>query len=135
MPSGLDLARAARDWLGAPWVHQGRVHAGCDCGGLVLGVARSLGLTDAIVTGYGRIPFNGELESVVAQHMTPVADPAPGDVALIRFLRAPTHLAILTERDTIIHSYEPYGVIEHRLDHKWRGRVVSWWRWPGVMNG
>ena len=48
------LVAQARSYLGVPWRHQGRTRAGIDCAGLVVLVARDLGLTDYDSTAYGR---------------------------------------------------------------------------------
>ena len=52
--TGEAVVAQARTWLGTPWRHQGRSPRGVDCAGLVVLVARALGLADHDVAGYGR---------------------------------------------------------------------------------
>lgn len=120
-----DIVAEARTWVGTPWVHQHRVkgHA-VDCVGLVIGVARNLGLVpaDFDVNGYSRMP-DGHLLALCAQHMTPVARDAmqPGDVVVVAVEHDPQHMGILTPypggRLAMIHatSVGVRGVVESRL--------------------
>jgi cell wall-associated NlpC family hydrolase len=53
------IVTAARSWLGTPYRHQHRERGvGVDCAGLVIGVARQLGIVpaDFDVNGYSRQP-------------------------------------------------------------------------------
>lgn len=117
----------ARRWLGTPWVHQHRTHGiGVDCVGLVIGVARALGLVapDFDFGGYSRQP-DGTLLSVCDAHMTRIqrADMQPGDVLVLAIRDQPQHMGILGDYVhgglSIIHAYQPAGgggrVIETRL--------------------
>lgn len=134
------IVTAARGWLGTRFHHQGRVRGvGCDCAGLVVGVARELGLSDFDMTGYARQPDGFMLRHVCDENMTaiPVSDIAPGDVLLFRFEADPQHLAIVGDYAhgglSIIHAYAPSRkVIETRLDDAWRARIVAAYRLPGV---
>jgi cell wall-associated NlpC family hydrolase len=130
---------AARGWLGTPFHHQGRVKgAGVDCAGVIVEVARELGVGDVDVRGYGHRPDSRELEQLCREHMTPVAlqDAAAGDVLLIMIDGAPQHLAFQTaiggERG-MLHSYAPARrVVEHRIDQHWADRIVAAFELPGV---
>ena len=115
------IEAAAREWIGTPFMHQGRVKGesgGVDCAGLVVGVAHTLGLanTYADTADYSRIP-DGEMETVLDQHLDRIAWPErqAGDVVHLAFAKTPQHVAILTAKDTIIHSLEPRGVVETSL--------------------
>jgi cell wall-associated NlpC family hydrolase len=115
----------ARTWLGTPWVHQHRVkgHA-VDCAGLVIGVARTLGLVgpDFDVADYTRTP-DGRLLDLCAAHMRPVSRAAmqPGDVVVVAVEHDPQHMGIVTPypggRLAMIHatSVGGRGVVESRL--------------------
>lgn len=67
----------AREFIGTPYLHQGRVKgAGIDCCGLVIQVAKELGLSDYDLTGYSRyadgVDFLKEFfEQCRPQHPTP----------------------------------------------------------------
>lgn len=135
----------ARSWLGTAFHHQGRLkktaeHAGgCDCLGLIIGVARKLNLTTkhgALIhqfdqQNYAQIPDGNNLEAQLAQNLPikEITEISPGDLALLAFAKTPQHLAIVGEvesRITLIHAYSSAGfVCEHALDAKWQRRVVS----------
>lgn len=135
----------ARRWLDTPFHHQARTRGvGCDCGGLVGGVAVALGIVppdwwrdtfDPRWGGYGRQPAQGTLQQVCESFMARTDDPQPGDVLLMRFAREPQHVAIVGDHGgrSLIHAYEAIGrVIEHRLDPRWQRRTVQAYRMPGV---
>lgn len=137
-----DVVAEARRWLGTPYQHQGRVRgAGVDCAGLVIGVARALGIVapDFDIQGYARQPDGHSLAEHCAACMAPIApaDALPGDVASIAFQGHEMHLAILADYAhgglSIIHALlRARRVVEHRLDAAWHARIVGWYRMPGV---
>jgi NlpC/P60 family putative phage cell wall peptidase len=127
-----EILGAARTWLGTPWRHQGRLKSvAVDCGGLIIGVGRELGLLDFDTRAYGRIPDGQQLRALCEQHLTPkpIAEAAPGNVLLMRFTRQPQHLAIVGERGepfSLIHAYADAGAcVEHGADPKWLRRIVA----------
>ena len=132
----------ARAWLSTPWEHQRSAKGvGCDCGGLVRGVARELGIRDVPDFAYGRIPDGVALRQFCDAYMVPISTDQmqPGDVLLMRFERNPQHLAIVSDYPiaqgelAIIHGYAiARKVVEHRLDDVWRSRIVQVYRLPGV---
>jgi len=123
-----DVVTTAREYLGVRWHHQGRNHAGVDCIGLVVIVAKRLGLIDFDVHGYGRIPDGNRLRSELGRLMVPVYESAPGDVILMRFADEPQHVAIATDKG-IIHSYAQIRkVVEHCVDGIWERRIVASYR-------
>lgn len=133
-----DLLTAARQCLGTPFRHQGRmVGVGIDCAGVAIHVAQAVGAEYLDVSGYGRIPAGGQLESSLdaqpcLQLLESIADRAPGDLLLMRFVFEPQHLAICTGQ-TIIHAYEPVGICcEHDLSTMWSSRIVRVYRFLGV---
>lgn len=146
--TGADIVAEARCWLGVPFAHQGRSHAGTDCGGLVGGVALALGIVpadwwarsfDPAHGGYGRQPSNGQLRAICESFMRciEIDDALPGDVALMRFRAEPQHLGILADYRhggaSIVHALASAGrVCEHRLSPLWRERICAAYRMPGV---
>jgi cell wall-associated NlpC family hydrolase len=85
-----DIKATARTWLGTPWIHQGRLQGvGVDCGGLIIGVGKELGLLDFDTQAYGRIPDGQRLRALCEEHLLakPVSEIVPGDVLLMRFTR------------------------------------------------
>ena len=142
MTTRADVAAEARRWLATPFAHQGRtLGIGCDCGGLVGGVAVALGIVpptwwrdtfDPQFGGYSRQPANGTLQRVCEAFMTPTDEPDVGDVLLMRFASEPQHLAICAG-ETIIHAYEAAGLCcEHRLSSLWAARIVRVYRFRGI---
>lgn len=149
VPRAAVAAEAVR-WVGTPYHHQGRTRAGCDCGGLVGGVAVALGLVppdwwervfDPAHHGYGRQPAGDSLVRVLDQHMPRVPAEALriGDVVLMRWSPTsdPMHLAIAAPYPvaglSIVHAYQRMGgVVQQRLSDQWRARVVHGYALPGV---
>ncbi len=132
-----DILNHARQCLGTPFKHQGRLIAfGLDCAGVVIHVARQIGAGHIDTSGYGRTPANGQLERTLdAQpclERVSLANRAAGDVLLMRFASEPQHLAICAG-ETIIHAYEAAGLCcEHRLSSMWAARIVRVYRFIGV---
>jgi len=135
------VVACARTYLSTPWHHQGRVKGpkgGIDCAGLIIGVARELGLADVDFTNYSRHP-DGTLERICALHMRgiPLHLADFGDVLLFTFKTEPEHLGIFSEIDgrrTVIHSYaSAKKVVENDLDALWLSRIRGAYRIPGVV--
>ena len=132
-----DIISAARSCIGTPFRHQGRIKStALDCAGLVVSVASDLGIEYIDVPDYGRDPYQGLLQSTLADQ--PNLDAVPrdemqsGDVLLMRFGRDPQHLAIYTG-STIIHSYDNVGMAcEHDMTDVWRRRIVAVYRFRGL---
>ena len=130
-----DIISIARETLGTPFRHQGRVVGlGLDCAGVALYVAGRLGLETIDVVGYGTTPANGMLEETLDQQpcLVEVNDRQPGDILLMRIFHEPQHLAIFTG-GTIIHSYANVGICcEHDLDDRWKSLIIKAYRFIGV---
>lgn len=127
---------AAREWVGVPYHHQGRVPAGLDCVGLLIVVARELSIIPAHFdyTRYGRRPV-GQLDEALDRHLLPLSGPEPGAIVAIAWHRRLHHVGIVGQTEqylTLIHSLDPHGVIEHRLDEKYLRRVVRCYGYTGV---
>lgn len=139
---GQAIVAAARRWIGTPFAWGQAVRgAGCDCKGLIAGVARDLGYPaadsfEARYAGYGaQVPVN-DLRAGLAQHFTKAAAMQPGDVLLIRVGGRAQHLAIFAggeDRPRMIHTYSkgPQRVIEVPMGTIWTRAVDSVWRWHG----
>lgn len=126
---------AARSYLGVRYHHQGRNRAGIDCAGLIVAVARDVGLSAADMTGYARIPDGKALRAHLdsqAKHV-PISSRQPGDILLMQFERGlPQHLAIVTDHG-MIHAYAgARKVVEHRIDDMWAARILAVYQYPGV---
>lgn len=124
----------ARSWEGVPWLHQGRSRLGVDCIGLLIVVARALGLSDYEVDGYGRTPDADLMRREAERLMVRTMHPQPGDVLLMRFHRDPQHILILTEPARVIHAWADAGrVVEVNYPPSWQRRVVGAYQVPGVV--
>jgi cell wall-associated NlpC family hydrolase len=127
-----DIVAAARQYLGIRYHHQGRNRSGMDCAGLIVCVARDLGIALLDQTGYSRVPNGGSLRRAVEGQAVRVATAQPGDILLMRFDGDPQHLAIMTDHG-MIHSYaQARRVVEHRIDAEWAKRIVAAYQFPGV---
>lgn len=132
------IVAKAREYLGTPFRHQGRAKGlGVDCAGLVVCVARELGLTDFDTCDYGRHADGSRMRALLEAHLkrVPFAEARPGDVLYLWFVKEGQHLAFLTEIDPpyVLHATAAYRqVVEHRLDETWRARVAGAYRFPGV---
>lgn len=139
-----DIVTQARTWQGTPFHHQARLKGvGCDCLGLVVGVVDELQLRNAagvLLSGFDEVNYSrqpdgqyliGKLEELLA----PMAldNMQPGDLALFDIKGNPQHLAILTDYEGgigMIHCFAPARrVVEHRLDHDWKSKIVKVYRW------
>lgn len=137
------VVATARTWLGTPWHHQARLQGvGVDCVGLVIGVARTLGLVPPgfDVAAYPRVPDGSSLMHLVHMHMRGLlaGQPMqPGDVVVVRFDADPQHLGILGDYRhgglSIIHAAsDPGRVIETRLLFSQSMQFVQAFALPGI---
>jgi len=137
-----EIVQEARTWLGTPFHHQARLKGvGCDCVGLVIGVARALALVaaDFDVPAYPRTPDGTSLLALTDQHLAPItkAFMQPGDVVVLAFDKDPQHLAVLGNYRhgglSIIHAHSVHGaVVESRLMFSSSLRFVAAYSLPGV---
>jgi cell wall-associated NlpC family hydrolase len=119
------IVTKAREYLGTPWMHQGRVkHHGVDCVGLLVCVCRELGVVapDWDVKGYSRIPDGKELMRHLHENLAYIerSDMVPGSVVCVAFDKHPQHVGIVGDYIhgglSLIHADSRAGrVVEHRL--------------------
>ncbi|MCK9468475.1 MAG: C40 family peptidase [Porticoccaceae bacterium] len=127
------IISAARETMGTPFHHQGRVvGVGMDCAGVLVHVLKSLGLPIIDERGYPRFPYRGLIKSILDSQpsLLPIdkREMVTGDVLLMRITREPQHVAIYTGA-TIVHAYSTAGgVVEHSLSPEWRGRIMGVYR-------
>lgn len=134
---GPRIAAQAEEWLNVPFRWQGAVRAGCDCKGLVAGIARELerpeaSSVEALAGDYGGRVDVRRLKAGLARLFDQVGERQPGDVLLLRMGGAAQHLAIYapTEAnpDRIIEAM-PTGPGRVRPARATLGRIDSIWRW------
>lgn len=149
---GTDVVAAARQWLGTPFHWEASVRGvGCDCRGLLTGVARDLGrpearAIEANVVGYSRridsdLLMAGLGRVFALRHRYDAI--APGDILAFRIGRRDRvqHLGIMGAKDAKgadrfihAHSADPAQVIETPLDalfqgRSWVDRLAGVWTW------
>ncbi len=131
------IVAAARDWLGVPYVHQGRTKFGVDCIGLILCVRNQLEPWDALRRAphdYARHPNDGLLIEHVRAQCFLLNEPEDGALILIRWPKTlhPSHVAIYAGGN-LIHAYQrARRVVETGFRAHWARDAHSFWRLPGV---
>lgn len=140
----------ARRWIDTPYHHEGRQRgASCDCIGLVIGVARGLGLacpSDRDLPRYTRWPHDHIAERTASALMEVATEgsieaAASGQVGLF-WWRDPghgQHFCIFGEvggRRTMIHAYYGIGkVTEAGISAFWRKRLLRVYDYREIANG
>lgn len=115
---------------------------GCDCIGLIIGVATELNiickgraLADVDNLNYSRKPDGASLKAALDEYLIPIpsAEAVVGDVLLLRINKEPQHVAFLGDYEgdglSLIHAYiQARGVVEHVFDDYWQERLVEAYR-------
>lgn len=131
------IIEAARELIGTPWAHQGRMPGvGIDCAGVIVHILKRKGISYD-VAGYSYEP-NGELTFHADACLTRIPKDSfkPGDVLIFRVKRLPQHVAIATDKG-ILHSYNRGAgtssrVVETSLTEQWRSHIVAAYKFPWV---
>ncbi len=130
------IAEAARTWSATPFHWEAAVKGvGCDCRGLLTGVARELGRPEADsieanLVGYSRRIDQATLLAGLDRLFVRKEKPEPGDVLAFRIRDKVQHLGICTGK-RFIHAYSlpPRQVIETPLSGLWLNRLAGVWAW------
>jgi hypothetical protein len=139
----------ARSWRGTPYrFRQRRKGVAVDCGWLWIMVGWNAGvlpMTEAQVapySDYGKVPNGRRVADMLGRYMLPVShgDEQDGDVAWFTFSPPRTwgvHFAVLASfegRRTMIHCDGDADKVEEvTLGGEWPTRLVSTWRYPGLV--
>jgi cell wall-associated NlpC family hydrolase len=110
-----EFARLAIEWAEAriPYEHRGTTRHGCDCTGLLIGIARELGCLGRYELR--KYPFDWNLHAKADNYLIeelskfgcqiPNGEAGPGDIAVMAFGRCPAHCGVITSTDLIMaHS-------------------------------
>ena len=118
-PRRTAVVAAAREWLGTPYHHMGRVRrAGTDCLMLLAEVYETAGVVPHIEVPFYPPDWNLHrdaeryLEGLVQYAREIAGPPEPGDIALFKFGRCFAHGATVTAWPRLIHAYVGQGVVE-----------------------
>lgn len=140
---GALVATRAEEWIGVPYVDQGRIRAGCDCKGLVAGIAAELGFPEgrsieALAGDYGRVIPERRLRGGLARlfDRVPLYDRLPGDLLLVRTGGKAQHLAIFAPRSgaggiRVIEALHR-GPMQVRQYRRRPDEIDSVWRWRAL---
>lgn len=137
------IVSAARQLIGTPYLHQGRVPGhGVDCVGVGVCVAWACGIkpTTWNITGYRRIPDGHSLMRHLRENMAGEVDlqgTQPGDLVVIAFDLFPHHVGIAGDYHggglSLIHADNRAGrVVEQRLVFNEEIRFVTSFVFPEV---
>ena len=131
------IVDCARTFIGTPYHHQGRVKkAGIDCCGLIICIAKELGLSQFDIDGYSRFADGVELSELFYQNCPKAYHLEQGKIAIFRIKKRPQHCGIIAEADsgfTLIHAYQSAGkVVEHQVSEWWSDRIVQLFSFPSV---
>lgn len=140
MTRGELVAAEAREWLGTKFVWQAsQKQVGCDCKGLLWGVARELGFPEAEslyakVADYSpkRPVPSALLKEGFASIFDLVETPQLGDVLLVRLGGKASHIGIISAEGRVIHAQigPKDWVKETRLEALLKKFPLdSIWRW------
>jgi hypothetical protein len=137
--TGAQIASTAEAWIDTPFHWQASVKGvGCDCKGLVAGVARDAGRAEAVsfealVSDYPESGFGPQLISGLARLFDRVREREAGDILLINLNGKPVHLAIAAPLAGDPHRaiealpvgamrVRPVTILPHRIHSIWRWR-------------
>jgi cell wall-associated NlpC family hydrolase len=139
---GEQIARRALGWVGTPFIWQGRAKGvGCDCKGLIAGVAAEVGRPEAnsieaLSADYGAKVDVRRLQRGLETLFDAVTGPVlAGDVLLLKIGGHPQHLGICIMAQhglpwRMVHVYPSLGkVIDVPLGTAWRAQLAGVFRW------
>ena len=135
------FARLAGEWARAevPYQHRGMSRQGCDCTGLLIGIARELGyLRDYQLRKY---PPDWNLHAgagnQVIEEICRFAEPidksqaGPGDIAVMLFGKCPAHVGLIVDdKGLIVHALKTNGCCTygHLQNSTWSSRWIAAYR-------
>lgn len=136
-----DYVNHARLWLGTPFRWQADLRGlGCDCKGLITGVARELGLPEAEHPHFKKSDYSDRvdpnfLKRALSETLEQVETPQLGDVLLLILGGKPQHMGIVAGTN-LLHCYVGRQVSEHRLESATKlWPVHSVYRFRSLTNG
>jgi len=138
----LKFAEGAKAWAEAKvhYLHRGFSFRGCDCGGLVVGIAKQLGLIDNYKMRM--YPRDWNLHSgagnYIVEEIEKIANKIPnseidvGDIPIFRFGKCIAHVGVLLNKSTMCfaHSHRIAGHCWYAVlrNSNWSKRWVETYR-------
>lgn len=140
------LIAESRNWIGTRFQHQGRIQkssegeGGCDCIGLILGLANKfqlksklddMPLTQHDLQSYSKFPQKNKIQQKLEIHLASQDRNVirPADIGLFSFNNYPQHVGIFNVDNSVIsmiHTYEDVGFVsEHSFSKEWQQRLVQ----------
>lgn len=145
-PSAAEVSRdaivaEARSWLGTPWRHQAAAKGvGCDCVGLIRGVAEPFIGPVPIALDYSARwhLYRAEplMHRLFAERCAEIEadDALPGDVLSFGVGKGPAHHCAYVSPVGLIHCYREAGrVVEQSMTEWWRRNLRHAFRFPGAI--
>ncbi len=126
----------AKKWIGTPFHQQGRqISAGCDCIGLIIGIAKSIGsisLTGKSWDECDQKSYDCMMESsllidLLPNHFRLIEDSFDvGNILLIEIAKKQYHVCVVISQDPIriIHACSSSGAaVEHKIVPNWLNNI------------
>lgn len=144
MVTRAQIVAEARSWVGVPFRHMGRDRGGVDCIGLVVVVARALGIPVRDWEGQGNYTRRGQGFEMVRHiidtgsgELVPLKEARDGDVVLFAEAGIPCHAGIVFTRDGRRFVIQAYGQVSYRRVVEtpysvWETKARYAFRFPGV---
>jgi NlpC/P60 family putative phage cell wall peptidase len=143
MTTRAEIVAEAKTWIGTPWRHQQSTKGvGADCArGLIVGVARELGLPEAAAfetcpefRGYGREPDPKMVLAACLRFLDPATELLPGNILYLRVPKVtqPMHFALVVDPGWMIHALLDREVMLQRMNDACRSRVVRIFSYRGI---
>lgn len=145
-----ELIDAAYTWIGTPYVHRQRLKGkACDCIQFLIGVCEDLNIfPEWVDKEIGTTQYSTEWhlhnnEELLIKHVEligleerPIRQRLKGDLIGFQFGNATAHLAIVENKNFMIHAamLPPTKVHRARLSEGWINRITKCWSIPGVRN-
>lgn len=141
------IIQTAREYVGTPFEHQGRLKGyACDCVGLLLMVADDLGLVDVDglplrrydYMNYHEQPLDAFVHEECKRRLIvkPISEMQDGDTLTLRTPSVPCHVAFVSTwggMRCMVHAYAGIGkVVENVIDKAWYRRIEGCFGIPGV---
>lgn len=133
------LASIAMKWIGVPYEHRGTTRKGCDCTGILIGIAGEMGFLEGYELRQYPVQWNlhsGAGNQVIEEierfaERIENAEAGPGDIAVMRFGRCPAHCGIIVDDNGLmVHSLKTNGRVTYGMlrNSMWSKRWCATYR-------